>query len=78
MPVVSDLPEIENPVPLIVAVGAAVRFEPLIVTALVEVVPSTHVNSIVVGFIVHEGSGVVDVDVPAGSMMSLFKRTSRS
>ena len=63
----NDLDEIENPVPEIEAVGVAVRFEPLTLTALVDEDPSTHEKSIDVGLTVIVGSGVDDDDDPDGS-----------
>ena len=61
-----DLDEIEKPVPVIDAVGVAVRFEPLMLTAFVVDLPSTHEKSIEVGLRVIVGAGVDDDDDPDG------------
>ena len=61
-----DLDEIEKPVPEIDAVGVAVRFEPLMLTAFVVDLPSTHEKFIEVGLRVIVGSGVDDDDDPDG------------
>ena len=73
-----ELLEIENPVPVIVAVGVAVRFAAVTLTALVEEAPSTHEKSIDVGFTLMVGSGVETLEPPAGLIMPLLSNTRRS
>ena len=74
----NELLEIENPVPEIEAVGVAVRFAAVTLTALVEEVPSTQEKSIDVGFTLIVGSGVDTLEPPAGLIMLLFSNTKRS
>ena len=74
----NDWLEIEKPVPEIDAVGVVVKLAAVILTALVDVLPSTQENVIDVGLRVIVGSGVETDEPPAGLKMSLLSRTRRS